>query len=79
MYLDRVESKSNVSDEPSRGIEDNIMIKIGAKFVPPVLHFDKLLGLGKDPALWFGGESRWQELKTYLYSQLIKPNQTHPH
>ena len=70
-YIDRVESKSNVSDEPSRpDVTQCLMRDLKARFVPPALHVLKLQEESRDPSLWFGGRLRWPSLKSELISRL---------
>ena len=68
-YIDRVESKSNLSDEPSRpDIPPVLMKQLGAKFIPPALHVLKMGS--RDPSQWFGGRLRWPSLKEELLARL---------
>jgi hypothetical protein len=65
-YIDRVESKSNISDEPSRLCYDELMAQLGAVFLPPVLESLKKGPSQRDPSLWFGGVDRWKKLRDSL-------------
>jgi len=58
MYCDRVESKSNISDDPSRLNEHGTMEKMGATFVPPCLSYLNESAPQRDPTTWFGGSGR---------------------
>ena len=65
-YIDRVESKSNISDEPSRLCYDELMAELGAVWLPPVLDSLKKGPSQRDPSLWFGGVDRWKKLRDNL-------------
>ena len=65
-YIDRVESKSNSSDEPSRLCYDKLMAELGAVWLPPVLESLKKGPSQRDPSLWFGGVDRWKKLRDSL-------------
>ena len=53
LYIDRVESKSNVSDEPSRpDIPNTFLEELGAEFVRPKSYVFEL-GESKNPKDWF--------------------------
>jgi len=69
-YIDRVESKSNLSDEPSRpDLQQALMRALKAKFVAPALQA-LTMEESRDPSDWFGGQIRWPLLKEELLSKL---------
>ncbi len=51
VYCDRVSSKSNLADAPSR-LDDTLLRKMGATWTEPVI--DQLCSPSVSPALWFG-------------------------
>ena len=51
VYCDRVSSKSNLADAPSR-LDDTLLRKMGATWTEPVI--DQLCSPSVTPALWFG-------------------------
>ena len=51
VYCDRVSSKSNLADAPSR-LDDTLLRKMGATWTEPVI--DQLCSPLVTPALWFG-------------------------
>ena len=51
IYIDRVESKANLADEPSRQ-SNSLLLRLGAIWTDPNL--DSLAAPSTDPALWFG-------------------------
>ena len=69
-YIDRVESKSNIADSPSRGNIDGYMEKLNAQYRQPIVDFDTLLMSGQGPASWFGGKARWDQHKHRLLTEL---------
>ena len=54
IYVDRVESKSNIADDPSRMNEFQVLPSLGATFREPVLA-SLVRKEGSNPELWFGG------------------------
>ena len=60
VYLDRVESKSNVSDDPSRLCCDELMAKLHAVWDEPNLKFLGSPFPHRNPAHWFGNQAKWQ-------------------
>ena len=76
-FIDRVESKSNLSDEPSRPDIVNIVLDtFGARFVPPCLSYLNA-GLGRErPAIWLGGSARRLEVLAKLREQFFS-HRTH--
>jgi hypothetical protein len=54
IYVDRVESKSNIADDPSRMNEFQVLPSLGATFREPVLS-SLVRKEGSNPELWFGG------------------------
>ena len=66
-YLDRVESKSNCSDEPSRPDLDNtLMAQLGAVFVEPCLSYISGHSARDRPCRWLGNEHRRSEILRVL-------------
>ena len=51
VYIDRVESKSNLADDPSRQRND-LLLRLGAIWTDPCL--DSLTAPSTDPSKWFG-------------------------
>ena len=59
IYVDRVESKSNVSDEPSRpDVPNTVLDKLGAEFVDPCLTYLKHHSDRERPSSWLGDATR---------------------
>jgi hypothetical protein len=52
IYCDRVESKSNISDDPSRLNVEGIVASIGAIYIPPCLEFLEQPSPNRDPTQW---------------------------
>ena len=73
-YIDRVESESNISDDPSRLNKDGVMDKIGAKYREPNLVSMKALNRAGSPEDWFGGTSNMQRYKDDLRFSLLPFN-----
>jgi len=55
IYCDRVSSKSNLADPPSR-LESKLLNDMGANWTEPV--FDRLGSPSVSPALWFGAATK---------------------
>ena len=53
VYIDRVESKSNIADGPSRE-EFELLKSLGAKWIPPVSN--QLVTPSIHPSAWFGAD-----------------------
>ena len=70
IYCDRVESKSNISDDPSRLNIEGVMSSIGATYWPPCLTFLEQPAPNRDPTQWFGGTARLGHLRTALFARL---------
>ena len=70
IYCDRVESKSNISDDPSRLNIEGVMSSIGATYWPPCLTFLEQPAPNRDPTQWFGGTERVGHLRTALFARL---------
>ena len=70
IYCDRVESKSNISDDPSRLNIEGVMSSIGATYWPPCLTSLEQPAPNRDPTQWFGGAERVGHLRTALFARL---------
>ena len=70
IYCDRVESKSNISDDPSRLNVEGIMASIGAVYIPPCLEFLEQPAPNRDPTQWFGGTVRVRRLREALFARM---------
>ena len=66
IYADRVESDSNLSDDPSRLNKNKVMEKIGAIFDEPCLDYLSEQAPSRDPRQWFGGSDHLQQLLARL-------------
>ena len=71
IYVDRVESKSNISDEPSRLVTDGLMLALGAKQVEPNLQFLDSPVPSRNPEEWFGNIDSWKAEAQLLYEKLF--------
>jgi hypothetical protein len=70
IYCDRVESKLNISDDPSRLNVEGIMASIGAIYIPPCLEFLEQPAPNRDPTQWFGGTVRVRRLREALFARM---------
>jgi hypothetical protein len=61
IFVDRVESDSNISDDPSRMNEKGIMKQIGARHIPANLS-SFVQNSSRDPVDWFGGKAAIQKI-----------------
>jgi len=77
LYVDRVESKSNVSDEPSRLKTDGLMHELGAVFDEPNLSYLDSHAPDRDPCRWFGNKASWAQTVASLHAE-IYPTSTQP-
>ena len=75
-YVDRVESKSNLSDGPSR-FDVKLVESLGAKFIEPNLTYLGCPAPPRNPGEWFGTPARWSQDIQKLHKQLF-PAATHP-
>ena len=66
IYADRVESDSNISDDPSRLNKNKVMEKIGAVYDEPCLDYLSEQAPSRDPRQWFGGSDHLQKLLARL-------------
>jgi len=71
IYVDRVESKSNISDEPSRLCFDKLMPELGAVYDPPVLNYLDSPAPLRDPTTWFGSSDRWRKIIADLHAGIF--------
>ena len=92
IYVDRVESDSNISDDPSRMNVENVMKFHNADYRPPSL--ESFTSRGADctdsPLTWFGGEEQWKRMIRFVESArsalasgdssslFTRPTNTHP-
>ena len=77
LYVDRVESKSNVSDEPSRLKTNGLMHELGAVFDEPNLSYLDSPAPDRDPCRWFGNEASRAQTVASLHAE-IYPTSTQP-
>ena len=70
-YIDRVESKSNVSDEPSRAIFDQTLAKLGSVWCDPVLAYLDEPAPCRDPSMWFGDVHKWERIIAELHCNVF--------
>jgi hypothetical protein len=75
-YVDRVESKSNLSDGPSRFYVEHLEA-LGATFVEPNLTYLSSPAPPRDPSEWFGTPERWtqdiQKLHHTIFPAATRP------
>jgi len=65
-YVDRVESASNLADDPSRLNEKNIMQQLGAEYIPPNISSFQVGEVDRSPTSWFGGDEQWAKVKDFI-------------
>jgi hypothetical protein len=70
IYHDRVESKSNISDDPSRLNMKGITTSIGAVYTPPCLQFLEQPAPNRDPTRGFGEPIRVWRLREALFARM---------
>ena len=70
IYYDRVESKSNISDDPSRPSMKGTMASIGAVYIPPCLEFLEQPAPNRDPTRGFGEPIRVRRLREALFARM---------
>ena len=75
VFCDRVESKSNLSDDPSRLNVGGVMEQLGAQLIHPNLEYLDLGQPDRDPASWFGCRHRLGKLLLQLVANLPIPLQ----
>ena len=72
LWVDRVESKSNISDDPSRFNVEKEMERIGARYTPPNLSFLDSEAPSRQPNEWFGGLQRVKSMLVQLKAELFQ-------
>ena len=70
LFHDRMESKSNISDDPSRLNVEGIMASIGAVYTPPCLEFLEQPAPNRDPTQGFGEPVRVRRLWEALFARM---------
>ena len=65
-YLDRVESSSNIADDPSRLNLHDTLPSMGAEYIPPVLTSFSTGNIDRSPFTWFGGDEQWFRMKAFI-------------
>ena len=70
IYCDRVESKLNISDDPSRLNVEGIVASIGAIYIPPCLKFLERPAPNRDPTQQFGSTDRVRRLREALFARM---------
>ena len=75
-WVDRVESDSNISDDPSRQNVKGLMSEIGAVFDEPVLSYLSSPVPSRSPADWFGNAAHRRALLLSLAAK--NPHPPHP-
>ena len=79
VYIDRVESSSNISDDPSRMCVGRVLENLGGIFVKPELRSLVQPSSVRDPEFWYGdGKARWNKLLERIQSEQFLPTPTPP-
>jgi len=89
MYIDRVESDSNISDDPSRMNVEGVMEHHKAEYRSPKLGSFEKGECTSSPLSWFGGQIQWERMMRFVEasrqafgnpdsSHLIRPTNTLP-
>jgi len=71
VFIDRVKSKSNISDEPSRLEFSKLMVELGASWVEPNLSLLAERAPARDPTVWFNTPEQWEQTVRKLHDEVL--------